>query len=593
MEWKKVQSPAKSVKARNAELSKTILDTMHTISEVVGNTLGPGGMPVLIERQEYGLPGLVTKDGVTVFRSLGFDDPTAHAIMESARDAAVRTVSEAGDGTTTATILAEAIVRYTHRYISANPRVSPQRVVRKLEQTFKDYIEPTVRTLATQVDPSSKKGQKYLHAVATISANGDTALADAVMECYRIVGDVGNITIIEQNGPSHYEVERIEGFPVGIGYEESCMKFMGMFINDAGNQRCFLNKPRFILYHGHINEIQVLFALLDRLQTAWQNVPGAPNYDPGMPRIDSPNIVLVATGFSESVLGSLAMLMVNGQSINVVPLLVPKTAIMNSELHFLEDLAAVTGSTILNPLSADFASVGAQFEEIGIAESFEMYRFRATVVGHYDSDEVAMQAEAIQQQIENAESELDKRLLQERLGKITGGIAKLRVVGASNGELREKKDRAEDAVSAVKGAMKHGVLPGGGWTLCYLAHNLLKDPDPIVNQILVDALLEPVRRLFSNCGLTGPEYAVIAAEIEKSIVAKKCIVYDAMENKYVDAFKSGILDSVPAVLEAIRSSVSIASLLGSLGGVVVFRRDEQLEREEAKANNSFVRDANG
>lgn len=606
MEYGKVKSVAKVVVPRSEKLTKKTLDTMRSIAEIVGATLGPGGCPVLIERQDHGLPNLVTKDGVTVFKSLGFTDAIQHSIMESARDAAVRTVGEAGDGTTTATILAESIVRKTHEYIQKHPRVSKQRVVTTLEKCFTDDIEPFIRKVATPADVTKKAGKALLRSVAKVSANGDEPLADAVMECYRLVGDTGNVTIVEQSGPSEYKVERIEGFPIPMGYEESCAKFMGMFTNDAANGRAFLDRPLFVLYHGVLTEVQTMYNLLYRLQTAWQNIPGSQHHEESKPRLDSPNVVIVATGFSEAVLGTLAANMVEPQSVNVVPLLAPRSPVMNGELHFLEDLAAVTGGTVLDPMSKPMDGVSEDFSELGHADSFEMYRYRSTVVGHADPDEVAFYADSLEALIANAESEFDKRLLQERLGKVTGGIAKLKVVGSSNGELKEKRDRAEDAVLAVRGAMKHGCLPGGGWALLALAFMLASKEkevkESIIDEVLVPALIEPLRKLFANVGMTEEEAAKVMAEMESDIVRfagakslkapKSAKVYDALEGRFVDAFEGGVLDSTPAVLEAVRSSLSIATLLGTLGGVVVFERDNELERRESTANNEFVRNAN-
>nr|MBA3353978.1 hypothetical protein [Blastocatellia bacterium] len=313
---------------------------METISSIVGATLGPGGQPVLIERFEHGLPALVTKDGVTVFRALGFDDPAAQTIMETARDASVRTASEAGDGTTTATILSEAIVRNIHRYCYQNKRVSPQRVVRHLEKTFRDHVEPAVKRLSRTVELGTDEGDRLLKAVAGVSSNGDSDLADAVMECFEITGDEGNVTILESSGSSRYEVEKIEGFSIAMGYEESCAKFYAKFINDPGTQRTIMEKPVFLLYHGRINEIQTVALLMEQVGSAWQTTQF------------NHNVVLVATGFSETVLGNLAANFSYEGSINVFPLLAPMSPQSNGQLQFLMDVAAVTGAKILDPLNA-------------------------------------------------------------------------------------------------------------------------------------------------------------------------------------------------------------------------------------------------
>lgn len=594
MQYQKVKSVAKQVQTRGAALDRTILSTMKTISDIVGATLGPGGRQVLIERQEYNLPPMVTKDGVTVFRSLGFDEPAAQSIMEAARDASVRTASEAGDGTTTATILSEAIVRRAKQYAEKNPRVSPQRIVRRLEKIFKESIEPEIRDLSVGADMTTEDGRSLLRNVAKVSANGDTELADAVMKCFDLVGDDGNVTIAEVNGPSKYEVERIEGYPIMMGFEESAAKFYPKFINDPGNQRSLLQQPSFVLYHGRIQDPQSLFVLLSKMGNAFEQ------------QQIGPNVVLVATGFSESVLGYLGMMFPEAGALNVFPLLVPQSPFPNGQLDFLLDLAAVTGATLLDPMNLPFEQ--ADLNHFGKAEVFESYRFRSNVVGKPNEDLLLLRVDELQTNLARAESQLDTMYLQERVGKLTGGIARLKVIGPSNGELKEKRDRAEDAVCAVRGAIKHGCLPGGAWTLLRLAGVTLRaddsvENDEIVQEVLVPALLEPFNRLLENVGIDQKHNEDEYFEILGAIMGSMCVdpvtlkegspkVYDALEGKLVDAFEAGILDSTPAVLEAIRNSLSIASLLGTLGGTVVFKRDAEVERTEARDMANFMRDAN-
>jgi chaperonin GroEL len=578
VEYAKVKSVSKAVTTKGSSLDKTILNTMRTISSIVGGTLGPGGQPVLIERYEHNLPPIVTKDGVTVFRSLGFDDSAAHCIMEAARDAASRTASEAGDGTTTATILSEAIVRHLHQFCDQNPRVSPQRVVRHLESMFRDHVEPTVRALSRKVTLDSASDEKLLHAVAQVSANGDTDLADAVIECFKITGDDGNVTIVESQGPSRYDREKIDGFSVPIGYDESCGKFYPSFINDPGTQRTIMEKPVFLLYHGRITEIQSVKLLMEQVGHAWQN--------DGYNR----NVVIVAIGYSETVLANLAANFQHEGTIGVFPLVVPQTIVANGQIEFLQDVAAVTGARILDPLSAPIDQ--ATLADLGPGvEMFECGKFRASILGYADDTLLECRVTELEQQLAHAESEWDAVMTRERIAKLSGGIAKLHVFGPSNGERKEKRDRAEDAVCAVRGAIRHGCLPGGAWTLLKLMNVL--PHDEITDRVLRPALFEPFRRLLSNSGvITDEESIEVAAPILAAIDAGQSLVYDFLNQKHVDPYDGGILDSTPAVLEAIRNSISIAALLGTLGGMVVFRRDGDLERSEARATAEWLRDAN-
>lgn len=591
METQKAKSVGKEVYVSGKQLDTLILNTMQQISKLVGATLGPGGKPVLIERYEHDLPPIITKDGVTCFRALGFKDSTKQVILEAARDAAVRTASEAGDGTTTATILAESIVKYMNEYCQKNPKVSPQKIVRYCEKLLKEEIAPFIHSLAIKVNFDSKKGKQLLWDVAKISANGDTELADAVMKCYEIVGDEGNVTITESSGSSHYEVEQIDGYPVNIGFEESCVKWYNKFINDAGNQRVYLDNPIFILYYGKWTEIQTAQLLLEKIGQAW-----------GSQVLKKFNVVFVASGFSDSVLTQLAINMACPTSINVYPLLIPQFPSRNGQFMFLQDLSAITGAKIFdmmnNPLNdGDLQDLGP-----GI-RAFEATRFRSNLIGHASGqtivqyseqgpiyaeddnyeDHLLLRVDEVKIMLKNPESELDKQLLQERLGKLTGGIASLRVFGNSNGEIREKKDRAEDAICGVRGAIKYGCVPGGGWGLLKLIGRLGELHDPYVDAIVNPSLLQPVFRLYENSGYSSEEIEGIINKCKNEE-----LVLDVLKGEYVEPLKSGIYDSIPAVLEAIKNSISIASLLGSLGGTVVFARDLVYEREEASKTNTFL-----
>lgn len=605
MQYQKVKSVGKIIRTKGPELTKTVLKTIGTVADIVGATLGPGGMPVLIERQEFNLPPMVTKDGVTVSRSLGFEGSVEQVLMESARDAAVRTANEAGDGTTTATVLANAIVQKANAYTTKNPKVSPQRVVRHLQKVFKEIIEPLIKgesrdvkgLLAESSKEARNEGRRLLWNVAKISANGDAELANAVLECFDLVGDDGNVTLTEVSGPSGFEVEPIKGYPIPTGYEDSCGKYQSKFINEAQTQRVVLENPIFIVYHGRITEIQTLVPIMNMIAQLWQSDRGFRH-----------NIVLVATGFSESVIAQLALNFAEMTSINVFPLQAPLSPVPGGQLGFLEDMCAISGSKMFDPLTPENridVVENLRVEDLGcFAKTFEATRFRSTVIAN-EEDQITREAvgllvedqvSKINAKIADNASVLDRQILEERIGKLTGGIARLKILGASSGELRERRDRAEDAVCAVRGAVKFGCLPGGGWMLIRAALELPEDE--ISQQVLYLALLSPVERLLTNCGFTAEE---VTETVKKLIVGveeyatsasltKKPMVYDAYEQKYVEPWSAGVLDSTPAVLEAIRNSLSIASQLGTLGGVCVFRRDHELERVEARETNNWLRE---
>jgi chaperonin GroEL len=562
---------------------------MKTISDIVGATLGPNGRPILIERQEYGLPHILTKDGVTVFRHLGFEDPTKLTVLELARDAANRTVSEAGDGTTTATVLGEAIVRNTYSFCEKYPKISPQKVVRYLDALFYKTIKPSIESW------SIKPNKSMLAKVAKLSANGDEELSAAVMTAFDAAGDDGNISIVEASGPTGYKVETIRGYPISMGYEESCGGYNPMFLNDKENNRTYLENPVFVLYYGAITEVQTIFNLMQKIADAWGNPR-----DHGLEKNFSHNVVLVATQFSDTVLANLAANFAAAGTINVFPLRTPTTQIRNSELNFLHDLAAVTGANVFDPVSAPLDN--ARLSDLGSnIDSFEATRYRSTIIGLHDPELVMIRHEELMRAAETAESKMDELFLKERAAKLVGGVAKIIVYGSSNGELREKRDRVEDAVCAVRGASKSGCLPGGGWTLKKIIDVLLNHPDyckneadnnpNIIAEVLIPSLMTPIFRIFRNCGFNEDEVQAAYNSIEISSHPASAVVFDAWNGMAVPAIDGGILDSTPAVREAIKNSISMATNLGTLGGTIVFKRDHALELQEAMDTSRFLKAA--
>lgn len=608
MDTIKAKSAVKSVLARGPKLEEKKLHTMAVIAAVVGGTLGPGGHPVLIERPEYGLAPTITKDGVTVFKSLGFQDAVEHCIMEAARDASVRTAVEAGDGTTTATILAEAFVRRTSEYCKAHPGTSPQVVVRRIKKLFTDILAPELDRITVKADLASDEGRRRLESVARVSANGDVELARAVMKCYDITGDDGNVTIVESSGSGGYQVERIDGYPIEMGYETSCGHFFPAFINKPGTQQVFLEKPAFVLYFGRVNDIQTLIPLMQALQEA--AVPAEAHGAGGAvvvakPTLATPNVVVVATGFSESVVASLANNWSSPGSINIFPLVAPQNVMANSQRHFIDDLAAVTGATVFDPVTNPLENAG--FDDIGnIAldsddgiwkplgvTHFECGRYRSTVVGYCQEDILLARVNDVRAMAENAESTYDANDLRVRLAKLTNGIAKLKVVGASHGDIKERCDRAEDAVCAVRGAIKDGCLIGGCWALARLDALLGQIEyiqDPVVQGIVRPALQEPLTVLLRNLGHTSTVELRLPLERSAAIGdVETAQVYNGETGTYVNGLETGLLDSKPAVYEALKNSISIATLLGTLGGTVVFPRDLEFERRDARDASEFNR----
>lgn len=573
MSHRKAKTAPKIFEIRQEQLRNKVLSTMHRVAEAVGRTMGPGGRNILIESDFPGIPNKNTKDGVTVFKSLGAVDPYEHLIIEQARDVAQRTASEAGDGTTTATVLSYAIIANLFEYCAKNPKESPQRVARRIAKVTRDMLLPYIKSRAIIIGEDNKD---MLRMVAKISANGDDDMAAAVMEAFEAIGfgDASHVTIRELSGPQGYKVERIDGFPIPMGYEDSIGKFHTAFINDQANQRVFMEKPLFLLFDGIVNDLIQVTPLLNQAGLAYAEGNS-----------DFKNVVIVAHGFSEAVLTFLAYNWADPGTMNVVPLITPMAQFLNSQLHFLQDLGAFTGATVFGfsqPISnATLSDLGKDME------TFECNRFRSTVVGEPDEMNVSVRAGDIETMKENAESQAEKVWFEERLGKITNGIAKLTIYGGSNGELKEAHDRCEDAVCAVRSAISHGAVPGGCRLSIDMAAKLmseLPENDP-AREVLASSLLALPDRLLDNAGYNEQEKAEVVAHL----IANPDDVYDIENQKYGKAADLGLFDALKAVSESLSNAVSIANVLGTMGGMVCHPRDGVFERSEATADSEYMK----
>lgn len=576
MSSRKAKTAPKIFKCDSEFLKHKVLTTMGMIADIVGSSMGPGGRVTMIESDYPGIPNKLTKDGVTIFKSLGAVDPYEHLIIESTRDVAQRTATEAGDGTTTATVLAFNIIQNLFAFCENNPKYSPQKAARRIAKVADEILLPYINSRSIHVDADNRS---MLKMVATISANGDCDMAEAVIDAFEQIGygDSSHVTIRELSGKKGYKVERIDGFPIPMGFEESSGKLHTAFINDQANQRCYLEKPLFILFDGNVNDLVAMLPIMETI--------GKKYVDEG--NSDFKNLVIVAHGFSENVLTQLAFNFSNPNTINVLPMITPMSQMLNSQTHFLYDLAAFTGAKVFG-LKDQISNVSMADLGHGM-ESFEAYRFRSTVIGDPDPVNVEVRAEELKTMMENSEGQAEKILLEERIGKITNGIAKLTIYGGSNGELKEAHDRCEDAVCAVRSAISHGAVPGGCRVAIDMAFKLLselKEGDP-AREVLAPSLMSLPAKLLLNAGYNKVEIDGIL----EHLVNNPNDVYDVENQKYGKAEELGLFDATKAVSESLMNAVSIASVLGTMGGMVCHPRDDVYERSEARLDSEYSRAA--
>jgi len=572
---RKVKATAKKFISDPKIIQQIVVNTMTRISDIVGSTLGPSGRICLIESDFDGIPNKNTKDGVTVFHSLGARDPFEHLIIEQTRDAATRTASEAGDGTTTATVLSAALTKNLLDFCNRDKKFSPQRVVRIMNRLLKTELLPHIDKASIKIDLNN---QDLLKRVATVSANGDEEMADAVIEAFEATGMTANshVTIQEIPGPGTYGVKLVEGLPIPMGYEESIGKFHNVFITDQSNLRIVLTNPQFILFDGMVTDLITFEDTLFKIGQEYANGNESMK-----------NVVIVAHGFSEQVLISLAHNMPNPNTINIVPFVTPMNQVINSRSNFLTDLAAFTGAQVFGMMKALNTAQPTDFGSN--MDRMEIYRFKATVIGDPDQLNIETRVDQLKQQAKAPESKAAELDLKERIGKLTSGIAKLEIYAGSAGELKEKHDRCEDAVCAVRAAINHGALPGGCRVLTDLTAKMHRysskdeQENRVAREVLAPSLATPLNKLLDNAGYTEAEIV----DIMTRLLTTPNEVYDVEKQIFGDALELGVFDATKAVEEALKNAMSIASVMGVMGGLVCHPRDEALERDEASRELAY------
>lgn len=574
MAYRVAKSNSKMFKTKGPELQELVIHTMRRISDAVSSSLGPGGRPSLIESDLPGIPPKITKDGVSIFKSLGAQDPYQHLIIETALSSSMRTASEAGDGTTTTTLLAYELIRNIFDFCEKNKKESPQKTVRRIKKVMEDVLLPYIASRSIKINEESKQ---LLLNVATISANGERALAEAVLQCFEEVGfgESSHVTIRELPGPSGYKVERIEGYPMPIGLEESSGKYFSSFINDQGAQRCYLERPKFILFDGALQDLISLSPLFNSIEARIQENPESAK--------ELKNIIIIANGFSETVISTLAFNFEQTGTLRIVPIKAPMAQFMNAQTHFLCDLSSFTGARVFG-LKNQITE--ATIEDLGTGmESFEGTRFRSTLSGSPDPVNIEFRADELKKQLKRAESIAEAGWLEERIAKITSGIAKLTIVGSNPSDIKERADRAEDAVCSIRSSIVHGVLPGGGRIALDMALKIeeeLPKGDP-AREVLVASLLSIPNKLLDNAGYNSEE----ASQVLFRLIESPDEVYDLENQVFGKAEDLGIFDATKAVSEALRNSIEIASVLGTLGGIVCHPRDADFERKEASLDEEW------
>ncbi len=503
---------------------KRVLEGVDILANAVKVTLGPKGRNVVLDKS-FGAPR-ITKDGVSVAKDIVLEDKFQNMGAQMVREVASKTNDIAGDGTTTATVLAQAIIREGAKAVAAG--MNPMDLKRGIDQAVIVAVE--------DIKKRSKKiaSQAEVAQVGTISANGEKVIGEKIAEAMEKVGKEGVITVEEGKGLNEFDVDVVEGMQFDRGY------LSPYFVTNAEKMVAELENPFILLFEKKLSNLQQLLPLLEAVVQS------------GRP------LLIIA----EDVEGeALATLVVNKLRGGLKVAAVKAPGFGDRRKSMLEDIAALTGGQVVSE-DLGFKLENVNLNMLGKAKKVTISKENTTLVdGLGDKAEIEARCKQIRAQIEETSSDYDKEKLQERLAKLAGGVAVLKVGGATEVEVKERKDRVEDALHATRAAVEEGIVPGGGATLFYAIAALegLKganeDQQAGIN-IIKRALQAPLRQIVNNAGLDG---AVIAGKLEDAKDTNK--IFDAQNLEYVDAYKAGIIDPTKVVRTALQDAASVAGLL--------------------------------
>ena len=512
---------AKDVQFGN-EVRQKMVSGVNTLANAVRVTLGPKGRNVVVDRA-FGGPH-ITKDGVTVAKEIELKDKFENMGAQMVKEVASKTNDVAGDGTTTATVLAQAIVAEGMKYVTAG--MNPTDLKRGIDKAVAALVEE-LKNIAKPCDTSKEIAQ-----VGSISANSDEQVGAIIAEAMEKVGKEGVITV-EDGKSLENELDVVEGMQFDRGY------LSPYFINDAEKQIAALDNPFVLLFDKKISNIRDLLPVLEQVAKA------------------SRPLLIIA----EDVEGeALATLVVNNIRGILKTVAVKAPGFGDRRKAMLQDIAILTGGVVISE-EVGLSLEKATLEDLGQAKRIEIGKENTTIIdGFGDAAQIEARVAEIRQQIETATSDYDKEKLQERVAKLAGGVAVIKVGAATEVEMKEKKDRVEDALHATRAAVEEGVVAGGGVALLRARaalenlHTGNADQDAGV-QIVLRAIESPLRQIVANA---GGEPSVV---VNKVLEGKGNYGYNAGSGEYGDMIEMGVLDPAKVTRSALQHAASIAGLM--------------------------------
>ena len=496
---------------------------VDALANAVKVTLGPKGRNVVIDKQ-FGGPS-ITKDGVTVAKEIELEDPLENMGAQMVKEVASKTNDIAGDGTTSATVLAQAIISNGLKNVAAG--ANPMDIKRGIDKAVKNIIED-ITDQAQQVGDSYEK----IEQVATISANNDSVIGSLIAEAMKKVKTEGVITVEEAKGTETH-VEIVEGMQFDRGY------LSPYFITDADKMEVELENPYILIYDKKISAMKDLLPVLE--QTAKTGKP----------------LMIISEDVDGEALSTLVVNKIRG-ALKVAAVKAPGFG--DRRKAMLEDIAILTNGTVISE-ERGFKLEATTLEMLGNTEKIVIDKDNTTIVnGAGDKSAITARVNQIKTQIESTTSDYDKEKLQERLAKLAGGVAVLYVGAATEVEMKEKKDRVDDALSATRAAVEEGIVPGGGVSIVRATHSLSKiktenDDEQTGINIICRAVEEPLRQIVENAGMEG---SVIVAKVKDG---KGDFGFNAKTEKFESLYKAGVIDPAKVVRVALENAASVAGML--------------------------------
>ena len=512
---------AKEIKF-NADARHKMEEGINILADTVKVTLGPKGRNVVLDKS-FGSP-LITNDGVTIAKEIELEDKFENMGAQLLKEVATKTNDIAGDGTTTATLLAQAIIREGLKNIAAgaNPMILQSGIRKAVDKTVE-----SIKSYSRKVESSDAIAQ-----VASISA-GDKEIGKLIADAMDRVGNDGVITV-EESKSMGTTLEVVEGMQFDRGYVSSYM------VTDTDKMVAELDNPYILITDKKITNIQEILPVLEEIVK--QSKP----------------LLIIAEDIEGDAMATLVVNKLRG-TFNCVAVKAPGFGDRRKEM--LQDIAILTGAKVISEeLGYDLKE--ATIDMLGTAQKVKVDKETTVIVnGAGEKDEIEARVKQIKTQYDASDSDFDREKLQERLAKLTGGVAVVQVGAASEIELKERKLRIEDALSATRAAVEEGIVPGGGTVLA----DSIKALEAIVDdfegdektgvKIILRALQEPVRQIAENAGLEG------SVVVENVMNEKPGIGFDALNNKYVDMIKSGIVDPTKVTRSALQNAASVASMI--------------------------------